>query len=72
MLISKLHGLRSVYVDNFQIGYWLVLLVSLLTLWLSPDCVYLNWKIDTDLWKRMMHGMPIMVAGIILPSTKVR
>jgi O-antigen/teichoic acid export membrane protein len=27
--------------------------------------VYLSWKIDTDLWKRMMrYGTPIMVAGI--------
>jgi hypothetical protein len=36
--------------------------------------VYLSWKIDTDLWKRMMrYGTPIMVAGIafaINDSTK--
>jgi O-antigen/teichoic acid export membrane protein len=63
------HGfLRSVYVDNFQIGYIFLanIIASLLTfVALSPDYVYLNWKIDTDLWKRMMrYGMPIMVAGI--------
>ncbi|SEA20989.1 Membrane protein involved in the export of O-antigen and teichoic acid [Flavobacterium gillisiae] len=63
------HGfLRSVYVDNFQIGYIFLanIIASLLTfVALSPDYVYLNWKMDTDLWKRMMrYGMPIMVAGI--------
>jgi O-antigen/teichoic acid export membrane protein len=32
---------------------------------LFPNYVYLSWKIDTDLWKRMMrYGTPIMVAGI--------
>jgi O-antigen/teichoic acid export membrane protein len=70
MLIeAKPHGfLRSVYVDNFQIGYIFLanIIASLLTfVALSPDYVYLNWKIDTTLWKRMMrYGMPIMVAGI--------
>jgi O-antigen/teichoic acid export membrane protein len=63
------HGfLRSVYVDNFQIGYIFLanIIASLLTfVALSPDYVYLNWKIDTTLWKRMMrYGMPIMIAGI--------
>jgi O-antigen/teichoic acid export membrane protein len=63
------HGfLRSIYVDNFQIGYIFLanIIASLLTfVVLSPDYVYLNWKFDTDLWKRMMrYGMPIMVAGI--------
>jgi Na+-driven multidrug efflux pump len=29
--------------------------------------MYLSWKIDTDLWKRMMrYGTPIMVAGSLL------
>jgi hypothetical protein len=28
--------------------------------------VYLSWKIDTDLWKRMMrYGTPIMVLPLI-------
>lgn len=63
------HGfLRSVYVDNFQIGYIFLanIIASLLTfVALFPDYVYLNWKVDTNLWKRMMrYGMPIMVAGI--------
>ncbi|WP_029596618.1 lipopolysaccharide biosynthesis protein [Flavobacterium sp. ACAM 123] len=60
--------LRSVYVDNFQIGYIFLanIIASLLTfVALFPNYVYLNWKVDTDLWKRMMrYGMPIMVAGI--------
>jgi len=63
------HGfLSSIYVDNFQIGYIFLanIIASLLTfVALFPDYVYLNWKIDTNLWKRMMrYGMPIMVAGI--------
>ncbi|NGY36653.1 oligosaccharide flippase family protein [Flavobacterium sp. XN-5] len=63
------HGfLRSIYVDNFQIGYIFLanIIASLLTfVALFPDYVYLNWKLDTKLWKRMMrYGMPIMVAGI--------
>jgi O-antigen/teichoic acid export membrane protein len=63
------HGfLRSVYVDNFQIGYIFLanIIASLLTfVALFPDYVYLNWKVDTNLWKRMMrYGIPIMVAGI--------
>jgi O-antigen/teichoic acid export membrane protein len=63
------HGfLSSVYVDNFQIGYIFLanIIASLLTfVALFPNYVYLSWKIDTDLWKRMMrYGTPIMVAGI--------
>jgi O-antigen/teichoic acid export membrane protein len=60
--------LRSIYIDDFQIGYIFLanIIASLLTfVALSPDYVYLNWKIDINLWKRMMrYGMPIMVAGI--------
>jgi O-antigen/teichoic acid export membrane protein len=60
--------LSSVYVDNFQIGYIFLanIIASLLTfVVLFPNYVYLSWKIDTDLWKRMMrYGTPIMVAGI--------
>lgn len=63
------HGfLHSVYVDNFQIGYIFLanIIASLLTfVVLFPDYVYLNWMIDSKLWKQMMrYGMPIMVAGI--------
>jgi O-antigen/teichoic acid export membrane protein len=58
--------LSSVYVDNFQIGYiFLANIVSLLSFVVLFNYVYLSWKIDTDLWKRMMrYGTPIMVAGI--------
>jgi O-antigen/teichoic acid export membrane protein len=63
------HGfLHSVYVDNFQIGYIFLanIIASLLTfVALFPDYVYLNWMIDSKLWKQMTrYGMPIMVAGI--------
>lgn len=58
----------SLYVENFQVGYIFLanIIASLLTfVALSPDYVYLNWKFDFALWKRMMvYGMPIMVAGI--------
>lgn len=58
----------SLYVENFQVGYIFLanIIASLLTfVALSPDYVYLKWKFDFALWKRMMvYGMPIMVAGI--------
>jgi O-antigen/teichoic acid export membrane protein len=60
--------LSSLYVENFQIGYIFManIIASLLTfVALSPDYVYLKWKFDFDLWKRMMgYGLPILVAGI--------
>jgi len=60
--------LSSLYVENFQIGYIFLanIIASLLTfVVLSPDYVYLKWKFDFDLWKRMMsYGLPILVAGI--------
>jgi O-antigen/teichoic acid export membrane protein len=60
--------LSSLYVENFQIGYIFLanIVASLLTfVALSPDYVYLKWKFDFDLWKRMMaYGLPILVAGI--------
>jgi O-antigen/teichoic acid export membrane protein len=60
--------LSSLYVENFQIGYIFLanIVASLLTfIALSPDYVYLKWKFDFDLWKRMMeYGLPILVAGI--------
>ncbi|EIA10019.1 lipopolysaccharide biosynthesis protein [Flavobacterium frigoris] len=60
--------LSSLYVENFQIGYIFLanIIASLLTfVALSPDYVYLKWKFDFDLWKRMMgYGLPILVAGI--------
>ena len=60
--------LSSLYVENFQIGYIFLanIIASLLTfVALSPDYVYLKWKFDFYLWKRMMgYGLPILVAGI--------
>jgi O-antigen/teichoic acid export membrane protein len=60
--------LSSLYVENFQIGYIFLanIIASLLTfVALSPDYVYLKWKFDFNLWKRMMlYGLPILVAGI--------
>lgn len=63
------HGfVSSLYVENFQMGYIFLanIIASLLTfVAISPDYVYLKWKFDFKLWKRMMrYGMPIMVAGI--------
>lgn len=58
----------SLYVENFQMGYIFLanIIASLLTfVAISPDYVYLKWKFDFQLWKKMMgYGMPIMVAGI--------
>jgi O-antigen/teichoic acid export membrane protein len=60
--------LSSVYIENFEIGYIFLanIIASLLTfVVVSPDYVFLKWKFDLDLWKRMMrYGLPIMVAGI--------
>ncbi len=63
------HGLLStLYFHNFQIGYIFIsnLIASLVTfIVLSPDYFKINWKLDLDLWKRMMnYGIPILVAGI--------
>lgn len=60
--------LSSLYVENFQVGYIFIanIIASLLTfVLLSPNYIYLNWKFDFSLWKRMMrYGLPIMIAGI--------
>jgi len=60
--------LSSLYVENFQVGYIFVanIIASLLTfVVLSPNYIYLKWKFDFTLWKRMMrYGLPIMIAGI--------
>lgn len=60
--------LSSLFIENFQIGYIFLanIIASLLTfVALSPDYVFLKWKFDADLWKRMMrYGLPILVAGI--------
>ena len=58
----------SFYIENFQIGYIFLanIIASLLTfVVLSPDYVFLKWKFDFRLWKKMMaYGLPILVAGI--------
>ncbi|MEL1241485.1 lipopolysaccharide biosynthesis protein [Flavobacterium flavipallidum] len=58
----------SFYIENFQVGYIFLanIIASLMTfVVLSPDYVFLKWKIDFSLWKRMMvYGLPILVAGI--------
>ena len=60
--------LSSIYIENFEIGYIFLanIIASLLTfVVLSPDYVFLKWKFDFALWKRMLrYGLPIMVAGI--------
>ena len=58
----------TIYVENFGVGYILIanLISSLLTFCvLSPDYFKIEWKIDKELWTRMMHyGWPILVAGL--------
>ena len=60
--------LKSIYVENFQIGYIFIsnLISSLLTfLVLLPYYLKIKWQFDTVLWKKMMrYGAPILVAGI--------
>ncbi|WP_220761267.1 lipopolysaccharide biosynthesis protein [Flavobacterium sp. UMI-01] len=58
----------SLFIDNFEVGYIFLanIIASLLTfVVLSPDYVFLKWKFDFNLWKKMMrYGLPILVAGI--------
>ncbi|MFA9187123.1 oligosaccharide flippase family protein [Flavobacterium sp. FBOR7N2.3] len=60
--------ISSFYIENFQIGYIFLanIIASLLTfVVLSPDYVFLKWKFDFNLWRKMMvYGLPILVAGI--------
>ena len=60
--------LATLYFDNFQIGYIFVanLVASLATfVVLSPDYLRLKWKLDFQLWKKMVfYGFPILIAGI--------
>ncbi len=60
--------ISSFYIENFQIGYIFLanIIASLLTfVALFPDYIFLKWKFDFSLWKRMMvYGFPIMFAGI--------
>ena len=58
----------SIYVDDFQVGYiFLSMLISSLATFvvLAPDYFKINWKLDPELWKRMMkYGLPILIAGL--------
>jgi len=60
--------LASIYTENFGVGYIFIanLISSLLTFCvLSPDYFKIDWKIDKELWIRMMrYGWPILVAGL--------
>ncbi|AOZ99085.1 lipopolysaccharide biosynthesis protein [Flavobacterium commune] len=60
--------ISSFYIENFQVGYIFLanIIASLLTfVVLSPDYVFLKWKFNFSLWKKMMvYGLPILVAGI--------
>lgn len=60
--------ISTLYIENFQIGYIFLanIIASLLTfVVLSPDYVFLKWKFDFSLWKKMMvYALPILVAGI--------
>jgi len=58
----------TIYVENFGVGYIFIanFISSLLTfIVLSPDYFKIEWKIDKELWIRMMrYGWPILVAGL--------
>lgn len=60
--------IATLYFENFQIGYIFManLIASLVTfVVLSPNYFNLKWKLDFQLWKRMMlYGFPILIAGI--------
>ncbi len=59
---------NTIYYENFQVGYVFIsfLAASFFTfLFLSKDYFQLNWKINYQLWKKMMkYGLPILIAGI--------
>jgi O-antigen/teichoic acid export membrane protein len=60
--------IATLYFENFQIGYIFIanLIASLATfVVLSPNYFRLKWKVDIQLWKKMMlYGFPILIAGI--------
>ena len=59
---------NNIYIPNFEIAYILIanLIASLLTLiFLLPNYFSITWKIDAQLWKKLMqYGWPILIAGI--------
>jgi O-antigen/teichoic acid export membrane protein len=67
-LLNPTGIVSTFYIENFQVGYIFLanIIASLLTfVVLSPDYVFLKWKFNFSLWKRMMvYALPILVAGI--------
>ncbi len=57
-----------VYNPAIGIGYIFIsnLFASVITLLLlSPEIISVKWKVDPELWKRMMkYGLPLLVAGL--------
>lgn len=66
--VSIDNPLRTIYFENFQVGYIFVsnLVASLLTfVVLSGDYFKMKWHFDIQLWKKMIsYGLPILIAGI--------
>lgn len=66
--VSPENPLRTIYFENFQVGYIFVsnLVASLLTfVVLSGDYFKMKWQFDIALWKKMIaYGLPILIAGI--------
>lgn len=66
--LSPDNPLRTIYFENFQVGYIFVsnLVASLLTfIVLSGDYFKMKWQFDRELWKKMIsYGLPILIAGI--------
>lgn len=57
-----------VYSPSIGIGYIFIsnLFASVITLLLlSPEIITVKWKVDPELWKKMMkYGLPLLVAGL--------
>lgn len=66
--IDKDNVLRTIYFENFQVGYIFVsnLIASLLTfLFFSLSYFQMKWHFDKVLWKKMLnYSIPILLAGI--------
>ncbi len=57
-----------IYNPTIGIGYIFIsnLVASIITMiLLSPEIVSVKWKVDTELWKRMLkYGLPLLIAGL--------
>ncbi len=57
-----------IYNPEIGIGYIFIsnLLASVITLLLlTPEIISVKWKMDIDIWKRMMkYGIPLLIAGL--------